>query len=176
MEHDAATREQYATAAPDEEENEDTLRIPEEKLNERENISSEEKLYAISEELGDLATSIEGDEKEVFVAELRGALFRGIIIVGNIHLTSHRIMFTPDNERDEERKEREEREPPTASWFPPIKAIPRSRSAWNLRVEDERRRRLRDCRTRKVRRRGRFPRGALRVILMAEMGALNGNE
>ncbi|KAJ9123072.1 hypothetical protein QFC22_001261 [Naganishia vaughanmartiniae] len=91
LQHDEATREQYATAVP--EESEDTLRIPEEELREREKISAEEKLYAINEEFGDLTRLIEGDEREVFVAESRGALFRGIIIVGNIHLTSHRITF-----------------------------------------------------------------------------------
>ncbi|KAJ9093731.1 hypothetical protein QFC21_006327 [Naganishia friedmannii] len=91
LEHVAATREQYATATP--EEIEDTLRIPEEELREREKVSAEEKLYAINEEFGDLTRLIEGDEREVFVAESRGALFRGIIIVGNIHLTSHRITF-----------------------------------------------------------------------------------
>lgn len=32
-------------------------------------------------------------------------------------------------------QEREERERRTAGWYPPTKAIPRSRSAWNLRVD-----------------------------------------
>ncbi|KAJ9101877.1 hypothetical protein QFC21_003217 [Naganishia friedmannii] len=54
------------------------------------------------------------------------------------HFTTHFHSGSPSsaNEQDNERKEREERERRTASWFPPIKAIPRSRSAWNLRVED----------------------------------------
>lgn len=57
--------------------------------------------------------------------------------VPETHFTTHFHSGSPTaNERDEERKEREERERRTASWFPPIKAIPRSRSAWNLRVED----------------------------------------
>lgn len=33
-------------------------------------------------------------------------------------------------------KQREEREQRTLGWFPPAKAIPRSRSAWNLRVDE----------------------------------------
>jgi hypothetical protein len=33
-------------------------------------------------------------------------------------------------------REREERERRTAEWYPPAKAIPRSRSAWNLRVDE----------------------------------------
>lgn len=33
-------------------------------------------------------------------------------------------------------REREEREKRTAEWYPPAKAIPRSRSAWNLRLDE----------------------------------------
>ncbi|KAJ9116868.1 hypothetical protein QFC22_004525 [Naganishia vaughanmartiniae] len=53
------------------------------------------------------------------------------------HFTTHFHSGSPSpEERTAELKEREEKERRTASWFPPIKAIPRSRSAWNLRVED----------------------------------------
>lgn len=47
----------------------------------REKVTAEEKLYAICEEFGDLAGLMEGNEPETFIAESRGALFRGIIIV-----------------------------------------------------------------------------------------------
>lgn len=75
--HDERTRERYATNTADDE----STQVGDEEDHEREKVTAEEKLYAISEEFGDIAGLMEGGEPEKFIAELRGALFRGIIIV-----------------------------------------------------------------------------------------------
>lgn len=56
-------------------------------------ISNEEKLAAIKEEFGDWTHIMRDREPEQFVGECRGALFRGILILGNIHLTTYRVTF-----------------------------------------------------------------------------------
>ena len=59
----------------------------------RSKISRQEKLDALCEEFGTIADLIEGDEPEEFIVECKGGLFRGILILGNIHLTTHRLTF-----------------------------------------------------------------------------------
>ncbi|KAK8854734.1 hypothetical protein IAR55_003473 [Kwoniella newhampshirensis] len=61
-------------------------------------ISDEDKLAAIVDEFGDIAGLIEGEEPERILAESKGSLFKSGKIAsanmqGNIHLTTHRILF-----------------------------------------------------------------------------------
>ena len=59
----------------------------------RSKISRQEKLEALCEEFGTIADLFEGDQPEDFIVECKGGLFRGILILGNIHLTTHRLTF-----------------------------------------------------------------------------------
>lgn len=52
-----------------------------------------DKLDALIEEFGKIDIVFEGNDKEQYLSEARGALFRGIIILGKIHLTTHRLTF-----------------------------------------------------------------------------------
>ncbi|ODN87445.1 hypothetical protein L198_07072 [Cryptococcus wingfieldii CBS 7118] len=65
-------------------------------------ISPEEKLAAIVNEFGDVSSIYEGDEPERILAESKGSLFKSVMVVGNLHLTTHRLLFhaylPPDNE------------------------------------------------------------------------------
>ncbi|WVQ77692.1 hypothetical protein IAR50_007382 [Cryptococcus sp. DSM 104548] len=65
-------------------------------------ISAEEKLAAIVNEFGDVSSIYEGDEPERILAESKGSLFKSVMVVGNIHLTTHRLLFhaylPPDDE------------------------------------------------------------------------------
>ncbi|WVQ82114.1 hypothetical protein IAT38_004242 [Cryptococcus sp. DSM 104549] len=56
-------------------------------------ISDEEKLAAIADEFGPIAELFEGDEPERILAESKGSLFRSVMMVGNLHLTTHRLLF-----------------------------------------------------------------------------------
>ncbi|WWC63363.1 uncharacterized protein I303_105963 [Kwoniella dejecticola CBS 10117] len=56
-------------------------------------VSDEEKLAAIIEEFGDIAGLMEGDEPERMLADTKGALFKGVMMLGNFHLTTHRLLF-----------------------------------------------------------------------------------
>nr|XP_031864085.1 uncharacterized protein CI109_000729 [Kwoniella shandongensis]KAA5531157.1 hypothetical protein CI109_000729 [Kwoniella shandongensis] len=56
-------------------------------------IPDEDKLAAIVDEFGEIAGLLEGDEPERILAESKGSLFKGVMMVGNIHLTTHRILF-----------------------------------------------------------------------------------
>lgn len=53
-------------------------------------ITDEEKMEAIIEEFGEIKT---GKIPEKFLYEGKGGLFRGVVIVGSLHLTTHRITF-----------------------------------------------------------------------------------
>jgi hypothetical protein len=60
-------------------------------------FTDEDRLAAINDEFGAFdqhfkAMAARG-EKETFLAEAVGGLFRGILIIGNMHLTSHRLTF-----------------------------------------------------------------------------------
>lgn len=63
----------------------------------RDHISPEEKLQVISEEFGDIAsTMVDADgvsEPERLLAESQGSLFKGVMMIGNLHLTTHRLVF-----------------------------------------------------------------------------------
>lgn len=59
----------------------------------RSKISRQEKLAALCEEFGTIADLFEDDQPEEFIVECKGGLFRGILILGNIHLTTHRLTF-----------------------------------------------------------------------------------
>lgn len=74
---DEQARERYATTTADDE----STQVGDDEDHGREKVTAEEKLYAIREEFGDIAGLTEGGEPEKFIAESRGALFRGIIIV-----------------------------------------------------------------------------------------------
>ncbi|KAK6910724.1 hypothetical protein I203_104756 [Kwoniella mangroviensis CBS 8507] len=56
-------------------------------------ISDEEKLLAIKEEFGDIAGLMEGGEAERMLADTKGSLFKGVMMIGNFHLTTHRLLF-----------------------------------------------------------------------------------
>ncbi|WVW85557.1 hypothetical protein I302_107595 [Kwoniella bestiolae CBS 10118] len=56
-------------------------------------MSDEEKLAAIKEEFGDIAGLMEGDEPERMLADTKGSLFKGVMMIGNFHLTTHRLLF-----------------------------------------------------------------------------------
>lgn len=59
--------------------------------------TDEDRLAAINDEFGafeqHFKTMADRGEKEVFLAAGVGGLFRGILIIGNLHLTSHRLTF-----------------------------------------------------------------------------------
>ncbi len=56
-------------------------------------LSPEEKLAAIIEEFGEISPLMLDSPPERFVAESYGSLFRGVLVVGVIHLTTHRLTF-----------------------------------------------------------------------------------
>ncbi|WWC71508.1 uncharacterized protein I206_105466 [Kwoniella pini CBS 10737] len=56
-------------------------------------VSEKDKLAAIIEEFGDVAGLLEGDEPERILADTKGALFKGVMMLGNFHLTTHRLLF-----------------------------------------------------------------------------------
>lgn len=79
---------------------------PEEKARfNRSEVPEKEKLRVMREEFGDIASVMvdaQGrTEPERILAESQGSLFRGVMMVGNLHLTTHRLMFhallPPDN-------------------------------------------------------------------------------
>jgi hypothetical protein len=72
---------------------EEAERMAEHETERRKSATRHEKLEALIEEFGEIAPLMKGDEPERFIVECRGALFRGILVVGNIHLTTHRITF-----------------------------------------------------------------------------------
>ena len=59
----------------------------------RSRITRQEKLAALHEEFGSYDHLYESGPKEEFIVECKGGLFRGILIIGNIHLTTHRLTF-----------------------------------------------------------------------------------
>ncbi|OCF37991.1 hypothetical protein I316_00215 [Kwoniella heveanensis BCC8398] len=65
-------------------------------------ITNAEKIKAIVEEFGEIANLIEGDEPERMLADTKGSLFKGVMMIGNLHLTTHRLLFhaiiPPDSE------------------------------------------------------------------------------
>ncbi|WVR00064.1 hypothetical protein IAU59_007206 [Kwoniella sp. CBS 9459] len=65
-------------------------------------ISNADKIKAIVEEFGEIANLMEGDEPERMLADTKGSLFKGVMMIGNIHLTTHRLLFhaiiPPDSE------------------------------------------------------------------------------
>lgn len=61
-------------------------------------VSDEEKLAIIQAEFGDIASLMVNADgtpgpPEELLAESNGALFKGVLIVGNLHLTTHRLVF-----------------------------------------------------------------------------------
>nr|ODN91658.1 hypothetical protein L204_05646 [Cryptococcus depauperatus CBS 7855] len=66
-------------------------------------ISNEERLTAIVDEFGDMASLFEDYEPERLLAESIGSIFRGVLMIGNFHLTTHRLLFhaslPPDTQR-----------------------------------------------------------------------------
>jgi len=75
----------------------------------RDHISAEEKLKVIQEEFGDIASKMVNadgvSDPERMLAESQGSLFKSIMMVGNLHLTTHRLVFhallPPDNMYDQ---------------------------------------------------------------------------
>lgn len=55
--------------------------------------TDEEKLEILTEEFGPIDTLMEPGESERFLVQVQGSLFRGILIIGTIHLTTHRLTF-----------------------------------------------------------------------------------
>lgn len=61
--------------------------------------SSDEKLQAIKQEFGAIAELMEPaegftePEPERILAESKGSLFKGVMLLGNLHLTTHRLLF-----------------------------------------------------------------------------------
>lgn len=78
---DLQARERYSAGTHGTDDEDTQVGDEEEERREREKVSAQEKLDAITEEFGDIAGLMEGDQQERFIAESRGALFRGIIIV-----------------------------------------------------------------------------------------------
>lgn len=79
---------------------------PEEKARfNRSEVPEAEKLRVMREEFGDIASVMvdaQGRcEPERILAESQGSLFRGVMMIGNLHLTTHRLTFhallPPDN-------------------------------------------------------------------------------
>jgi hypothetical protein len=71
----------------------------------RDHIPAEEKLAVIQAEFGDIASKFVADDgtspPERLLAESQGSLFKGVMMIGNLHLTTHRLVFhallPPDN-------------------------------------------------------------------------------
>lgn len=71
----------------------------------RAEVPDSEKLRVIRAEFGDIASMMVNEdgvsEPERILAESQGSLFRGIMMLGNLHLTTHRLVFhaliPPDN-------------------------------------------------------------------------------
>lgn len=64
----------------------------------REEYNEAEKLKTIVDEFGDIASNmvnLDGtpSEPEHILAESQGTLFKGVMMIGNLHLTTHRLLF-----------------------------------------------------------------------------------
>lgn len=60
--------------------------------------TEEEKMAAIIEDYGEISTMFDGpdggpSEPERLLAESKGSLFKSVMLVGNLHLTTHRLFF-----------------------------------------------------------------------------------
>ncbi|KIR31721.1 sterol 3beta-glucosyltransferase [Cryptococcus deuterogattii MMRL2647] len=58
-----------------------------------EDITDEEKVAAIIREFGDIASLCEDQEPERILAESKGSIFKSVMMIGNLHLTTHRLLF-----------------------------------------------------------------------------------
>ncbi|OXC68989.1 hypothetical protein AYX13_02600 [Cryptococcus neoformans] len=56
-------------------------------------ITDEEKMAAIISEFGDIASLYEDQEPERILAESKGSIFKSVMMIGNLHLTTHRLLF-----------------------------------------------------------------------------------
>ncbi|KAL7422545.1 hypothetical protein Q5752_003193 [Cryptotrichosporon argae] len=61
-------------------------------------IADDEKLAVIIEEFGEVAGNMVNadgtpSESERLLAEVKGSLFKGVMMIGNLHLTTHRLLF-----------------------------------------------------------------------------------
>lgn len=63
----------------------------------RDEFNEDEKLQTIIDEFGDVAdTMVNADgtsDPEHILAESQGTLFKGVMMIGNLHLTTHRLLF-----------------------------------------------------------------------------------
>lgn len=64
----------------------------------RADIPEAEKLAVIQQEFGDIASNMLNEDgtqgaPEHLLAECQGALFKGVMMIGNLHLTTHRLVF-----------------------------------------------------------------------------------
>ncbi|KAL1413559.1 hypothetical protein Q8F55_001333 [Vanrija albida] len=64
----------------------------------RTDIPESEKLAVIQQEFGDIASNMLNEDgtpgaPEHLLAECQGALFKGVMMIGNLHLTTHRLVF-----------------------------------------------------------------------------------
>lgn len=56
-------------------------------------ITDEEKIAAIISEFGDITSLYEDQEPERILAESKGSVFKSVMMIGNLHLTTHRLLF-----------------------------------------------------------------------------------
>jgi sterol 3beta-glucosyltransferase len=58
-----------------------------------EDVDDTEKMKAIITEFGNIAELQQGSEPERLIAESKGSFFKGVMLVGNLNLTTHRLLF-----------------------------------------------------------------------------------